>query len=64
MIDPDHCMLSGNIIVNKINISYRYLSYDVASGSEVTFCTKIDKPLMNFRYMHEITSITMLRASC
>ena len=62
MIGPDHCMFSGNIIVGKINISYQYLSYDVASGSEITFCTKIDKPLVVYRNMHEMTSITMLRA--
>ena len=32
-------------------ISYRYLSYDVASGSEITLCIKIDKPLVVYRYI-------------
>ena len=27
-----------------------YLSYDVASASEITPCNKIDKPLVNYRF--------------
>ena len=37
-----------------------YLSYDVVSGRDVTLCTKIDKPLVVYRfwYSYEMTSIT------
>ena len=38
------------------------LSYDVASGSEITPCNKIDKPLVVYRFTgNVITSITTLR---
>ena len=38
------------------------LSYDVASGSEITSCNKIDKPLVVYRFTGNVmTSITMLR---
>ena len=38
------------------------LSHDVASGSEITPCNKIDKPLMVYRFTGNImTSITTLR---
>ena len=30
----------------KLSSHYMYLSYDVASGSEITPCNKIDKPLV------------------
>ena len=37
------------------------LSYDVASGSEITPCNKIDKPLMVYRFTGNVmTSITTL----
>ena len=37
------------------------LSYDVASGSEITPCNKIDKPLVVYRFMGNVlTSITTL----
>ena len=43
--------------VNKMS-----LSYDVASGSEITPCNKIDKPLVVYRFMGNLTtSITTLR---
>ena len=29
---------------------YNFLSYDVASGSEITPCNKIDKPLVVYRF--------------
>ena len=38
------------------------LSYDVASGSEITPCNKIDKPLVVYRFTGKVmTSITTLR---
>ena len=42
--------------------SYNSLSYDVASGSEITPCNKICKPLVVYRFTgNVITSITTLR---
>ena len=39
-----------------------YLSYDVASGSEITSCNKIDKPLVVYKFSGNVTtSIKMLR---
>ena len=38
------------------------LSYDVASGSEITPCNKIDKPLVVYKFTGNVmTSITTLR---
>ena len=38
------------------------LSYDVASGSEITPCNRIDKPLVVYRFTGNVmTSITTLR---
>ena len=38
------------------------LSYDDASGSEITPCNKIDKPLVVYRFTGNVmTSITTLR---
>ena len=38
------------------------LSYDVASGSEITPCNKICKPLAVYRFLGNVTtSITTLR---
>ena len=38
------------------------LSYDVASGSEIRPCNKIDKPLVVYRFSGNVlTSITTLR---
>ena len=43
-----------NIGQNKkimcVNSDYCHLSYDVASGSEITPCNKIDKPLVVYRF--------------
>ena len=42
--------------------NYKYLSYDVASGSEITPCNKICKPLVVYRFTGNVmTSITTLR---
>ena len=49
----DHCKGSN------FNI---HLSYDVASGSEITPCNKIDKPLVVYRFSGNVmTSITTQR---
>ena len=42
---------AGPLIVHAM---YKYVSYDVASGSEITPCNKIDKPLMVYRYLREM----------
>ena len=34
----------------KVHQMYVHLSYDVASGSEITSCNKIDKPLQVYIY--------------
>ena len=48
------CNFSGNY--------YWTLSYDVASGSEITPCNKIDKPLVVYKFTGNVmTSITTLR---
>ena len=40
-----------------------YLSYDVASGSEITPCNKIGKPLVVYRFTGNVmTSIITLRS--
>ena len=40
-----------------------HLSYDVASGSEITPCNKINKPLVVYRFTGNVmTSITKLRS--
>ena len=39
-----------------------HLSYDVASGSEITPCNKIDKPLVVYRFSGNVMmSLTTLR---
>ena len=51
-----------NKIMETKQIFKQSLSYDVASGSEITPCNKIDKPLVVYRFMGNImTSITTLR---
>ena len=53
-----------------VTITYDYfencillqLSYDVASGSEITPCNKIDTPLVVYNFIGNVlTSITTLR---
>ena len=40
---------------------YRPYNYDVASGSEITPCNKIDKPLVVYRFSGNVmTSVTTL----
>ena len=54
---------SDSMSINPYCAGYFYLSYDVASGSEITPCNKIDKPLVVYRFTgNVITSITTLRS--
>ena len=54
-INITNCWL---LILFKI---YMYLLYDVASGSEITPCNKICKPLVFYRFTGTVmTSITTL----
>ena len=47
--------------LNTMQSLYNALSYDVASGSEITLCIKIDKPLAVYRFTGIVmTSVTML----
>ena len=43
-------------------IMFSFLSHDVASGSDITLCNKICKPLVVYRFTGNVmTSITTLR---
>ena len=45
-----------------VKLNKYFLSYDVASGSEITPCNKIDKPLVVYRFAGNVmTSIATLR---
>ena len=62
--DPTHLLFQARLYLQNWTYSiYKYeLSYDVASGSEITPCNKIDKPLVVYRFTgNVITSITTLR---
>ena len=49
---------SGNIVL----VHNTLLSHDVASGSEITPCNKIDKPLVVYRFSGNVmTHIITLR---
>ena len=49
-------------IIMALDAVYFKLSYDVASGSEITPCNKIDKPLVVYRFTGNVmTSIITLR---
>ena len=56
-----------NLIDKKIHCIHNFmhnffLSFDVASGSEITPCNKIDKPLVVYRFTENVMmSITILR---
>ena len=53
------CHIVGNHVSQLICV---YLSYDVASGSEIMACNKVDKPLVVCRFSRNVmTSITKLR---
>ena len=51
------------LYLHFFKFKYMYiLSYDVASGSEITPCNKNDKPLVVYRFTGNVmTSITTLR---
>ena len=54
--------MPNQIQFHKISYVYLHLSYDVASGSEITPCNKICKPLVVYRFTGNVmTSITTLR---
>ena len=56
--------LPGKLDIKRhsTSILYDLLSYDVASGIEITPCKKIDKPLVVYRFTGNVTtSITTLR---
>ena len=59
MLYPNPCY---NEVCYKETVLYYYLlSYDVASGSEITTCNKNDKPLVVYRFTgNDMTSITRL----
>ena len=55
------CTCMGSVFVD-LGSCISYLSYDVASGSEITPCNKICKPLVVYRFSRNVmTSITTLR---
>ena len=65
-VKMQHCWKScfeahlANSRKNK-DVRKSILSYDVASGSEIMPCNKIDKPLVVYRFSGNVmTSITML----
>ena len=48
--------------LESFTMRYEGLSHDVSSGSEITPCNKIDKPLVVYRFSGNVmTSITTLR---
>ena len=64
--DPDRTVSwEPNIHSDSFNSAEQFsihISYDVASGSEITPCNIIDKPLVVYRFSgNVITSITTLR---
>ena len=59
LLDQPSCPFSSYLKHVGLNV---VLSYDVASGSEITPCNKIDKPLVVYRFTGNVmTSITTLR---
>ena len=59
------CIFSFLLFAHPLffGVKHLALSYDVASGSEITPCNKIDKPLVVYRFTGNVmTSITTLRA--
>ena len=58
----DTICVSYKMIDIRYIICYFLLSYDVAFGSEIMPCNKIDKPLVVYRFTGNVmTSITTLR---
>ena len=44
-------VLASGTALHFKEVSTAYVSYDVASGSEITPCNKINKPLMVYRFL-------------
>ena len=64
LLVPRDCFsrIKSVIYIKSVDTNYEYLSYDVASGSEITPCNKICKPLVVYRFTGNVmTSITTLR---
>ena len=60
--NSEHITPPPHIPKNDPIIPYPFLSHDVASGSEITPCNKIDKPLVVYRFTGNVmTSIITLR---
>ena len=59
----DTCCIYETTTSAQLTCNTFYLSYDVASGSEITPCNKICKPLMVYRFSENVnmTAITTLR---
>ena len=58
----DNMLGKCGILCLFTNSFINHLSYDVASGSEITPCNKICKPLVVYRFSGNVmTSITTLR---
>ena len=56
------CDEMGDYFVTEADTIIGILSHGVASGSEITPCNKIDKPLVIYRFMGIVmTSISTLR---
>ena len=56
---------ANKLSINRGSSTERNLSYDVASGSEITPCNKICKPLVVYRFSGNVmTSITTLHTQC
>ena len=57
-----HLTVSRMKRVKKVKIPFCLLSHDVVSGSEITPCNKIDKPLVVYRFTGNVmSSIIKLR---
>ena len=63
LVKMTHCWKSQVMAQSSLPIIIIfYLSYDVASESEITPCNKINNPLVVYRFTGNVmTSITMLR---
>ena len=55
-------MATYTYLSSYVSLGGYYLSHDVASGSDITPCNQIDKPLVVYRFSgYIIMSITTLR---
>ena len=49
-----HVMFSVNYMVCFYMSTYHMTSHDVTSGSDITLCNKIDKPLMVYIFSENV----------